>query len=56
MQVCLYTMCLPIDHGGRKRLLDPLELKSQMVVRCRVGVGIEPEQPPLPPPQPCGEE
>lgn len=37
LQVCLCTMC--VLQGGQKRVLDPLEPESLMVVNCHVDSG-----------------
>lgn len=37
--LCVCVWCMPDSKGGQKRMPDPVELESQMVVSHRVGPG-----------------
>lgn len=42
LYVCVCIMYVPSAHGGQKRVLDALELRSQMLVSCYVVLGVKP--------------
>lgn len=35
----MFIMCVPCDHRGQKRVLDPQKLEIWMIVSCHVGTG-----------------